>query len=106
MNLVMLKPGLILCCLMLFTGCTSAPPLVAVQSTVVGCPLVIPCLLPASNPISNQGISSELDTCETAWHDCAAQIDMIIECQTKQEAKQKVKQQAKALSQKEGHHHE
>ncbi|WP_259520199.1 Rz1-like lysis system protein LysC [Shewanella baltica] len=83
---------------MLFTGCTSAPPLVAVQSTVVGCPLVIPCQLPASNPISNQGISSELDTCETAWHDCAAQIDMIIECQNKQ--------QAKDLSQKEGKRHE
>ncbi|MCU8087695.1 Rz1-like lysis system protein LysC [Shewanella sp. SM21] len=91
---------------MIFAGCTSAPTLVAVQSTVVGCPLVIPCQLPASNPISNQGISSELDSCETAWHDCAAQIDMIIECQTKQEAKQKVKQQAKELSQKEGKRHE
>uniref|UniRef100_A0A6H1ZRF4 Uncharacterized protein n=1 Tax=viral metagenome TaxID=1070528 RepID=A0A6H1ZRF4_9ZZZZ len=62
--------------------------------------------MPASNPINNQGISSELDTCETAWHDCAAQIDMIIECQTKQEAKQKVKQQAKALGQTEGNRHE
>ena len=102
MNLVMLKPGLILCCLTLFAGCTSAPPLVAVQSTVVGCPLVIPCQLPASNPISNQGISSELDSCETAWHDCAAQIDMIIECQNKQKAKQ----QAKDLSQTEGKRNE
>lgn len=51
-------------------------------------------------------MSSELDSCETAWHDCAAQIDMIIECQTKQEAKQKVKQQAKALGQTEGNRHE
>ena len=87
MNLAMLKRGLMLSCLMLFAGCTSAPPLVAVQSTVVGCPLVIPCRLPASNPISNQGISSELDTCEAAWHECAAQIDMIIDCQHKQKAK-------------------
>ncbi|MCS6160713.1 hypothetical protein G3497_13120 [Shewanella baltica] len=47
-------------------------------------------------------MSSELDTCETAWHDCAAQIDMIIECQNKQKAKQ----QTKALSQKEGKRHE
>jgi len=43
-------------------------------------------------------MSSEIDTCETAWHDCAAQIDMIIECQTKQ--------QAKALGQTEGNRHE
>ena len=100
MNLAMLKHGLILCCLTLFAGCTSATPLVAVQSTVIGCPLVIPCQLPASNPISNQGISSELDTCEAAWHECAAQIDMIIECQTKQ-----AKQQAKTL-QTEGKRHE
>jgi len=43
-------------------------------------------------------MSSELDTCETAWHDCAAQIDMIIDCQNKHKAKD--------LSQKEGKRHE
>ncbi|WP_404395242.1 Rz1-like lysis system protein LysC [Pseudoalteromonas phenolica] len=77
----MLKHGLILCCLILLAACTSGQKLQAVNNSVNGCPIVIPCRLPASKPITNESLSSEISIIEQAWHDCAAQVDMIIECQ-------------------------
>ena len=87
MNTLMLKPGLILLCPLLLSACASDLPLVAAPPIDNGCPRVVPCSLPPANPRSNEGLSQEIDQLEQAWHACAAQVDMVVECQQQQEQK-------------------
>lgn len=80
----MLRAGPILPCLLLLSACTSGQPSMVVQTIAIGCPRVIACQLPASKLLNNQDLSAEISALELAWHECAAQIDMIIDCQQKQ----------------------
>ncbi|WP_417761724.1 Rz1-like lysis system protein LysC [Shewanella sp.] len=84
----MLKRGLILLCPLLLSACASGLQLPAAPPIDNGCPRVIPCALPPANPKSNEGLSDEVDQLEQAWHACAAQVDMIVDCQRQQEQSQ------------------
>ncbi len=42
-----------------------------------GCPVVVPCTLPATNPSDNGDLLNDQDTVESAWAECAAQVDRI-----------------------------
>nr|WP_249192807.1 Rz1-like lysis system protein LysC [Yersinia sp. Marseille-Q3913] len=73
--------GLILPCLMILSGCVSAPPSPGPQITVNGCPKVTPCLFPAASPQTNGDLSDDIDQLEAALHACAAQVDTVLTCQ-------------------------
>ncbi|MNJ23376.1 hypothetical protein D3C77_177610 [compost metagenome] len=73
-------------CLLLLVGCASAPPLPAPQVIVSGCPVVVPCSLPAAKPTANGELLRDVEVVEAAWADCAAQVDTVYQAQ--QEAKQ------------------
>lgn len=50
---------------------------------VVGCPAVVPCSLQATAPGNNGELLTDQDATEAAWAECAAQVDMIYQCQQK-----------------------
>ncbi|HHR5538621.1 TPA: Rz1-like lysis system protein LysC [Klebsiella quasipneumoniae] len=70
---------------MILSACTSAPSLPAVRLTAA-CPRLSPCQLPALAPQTNEDLSRALLETENAWHQCAAQVDMIINCQERTDA--------------------
>lgn len=74
------KSGLTLLCPLILSACTSTPPLPTVR-LIASCPKLTPCQLPALQPQSNEDLSHVLLVTENAWRQCAAQVDMIIECQ-------------------------
>ncbi|MFP2768327.1 Rz1-like lysis system protein LysC [Oceanisphaera sp. KMM 10153] len=76
-----LKPGLTLLCLSLLAGCTGGPPLPVPPVITLGCNRVTACSLPPSNPQSNEDLLKDIRAIELAWANCAAQVDMIIQCQ-------------------------
>ncbi|WP_218193663.1 Rz1-like lysis system protein LysC [Pseudomonas gelidaquae] len=84
MKMTTFRNGLISLCLTLLAGCASAPPSPAPQLTVTGCPAVVPCVLPATSPRSNGDQLTDQDRAETAWADCAAQVDMVYKHQQAQ----------------------
>lgn len=47
------------------------------------CAKVSPCSLPAVALRSNGDLRQALDRAEAAWAECAAQVDMIADCQAK-----------------------
>lgn len=69
--------GLISCCLMLLAACGSAPPSPEQTLIATGCPVVVPCQLPATAPSRNGELLDDADRAEAAWADCAAQVDTI-----------------------------
>ncbi|EOW7073758.1 Rz1-like lysis system protein LysC [Yersinia enterocolitica] len=73
--------GLILPCLMILSGCVSAPPSPGPLITVNGCPKVTACLFPAASPRTNGDLNDDIDQLEAALHACAAQVDMVLACQ-------------------------
>nr|WP_220429317.1 Rz1-like lysis system protein LysC [Yersinia canariae] len=73
--------GLILPCLMILSGCGSAPPSPGPQITVNGCPKVTPCQFPAADPQTNGDLNDDIDHLEAALHACAAQVDTVFVCQ-------------------------
>nr|WP_216597203.1 Rz1-like lysis system protein LysC [Yersinia aleksiciae] len=73
--------GLILPCLMILSGCVSAPPSLGPQITVNGCPKVTACLFPAAKPQTNGDLNDDIDQLEAALHACAAQVDTVLACQ-------------------------
>ncbi|WP_022955772.1 Rz1-like lysis system protein LysC [Perlucidibaca piscinae] len=73
--------GLISLCLMLLSGCVSAPPSPVPTITFNGCPPVTPCQLPATAPRLNGQLHSDLQLIEGAWAQCAAQVDTTYRCQ-------------------------
>ena len=42
---------------------------------------MVQCRLPPSQPSTNVELLTETERLEQAWHDCAAQVDMIKRCQ-------------------------
>lgn len=76
-----LKLGAIPACLTLLSACAAAPPLPEVQLIEIGCPSVTHCQLPQTQPLTNGDLRRDLEAVEAAWHDCAAQVDMIHDCQ-------------------------
>ncbi|WP_245182189.1 Rz1-like lysis system protein LysC [Glaciimonas immobilis] len=66
---------------MLLPGCASVPPSLARPLIVNACPPVIRCQLPASAPTTNGALNLTLERTEAAWATCAAQVDMIVDCQ-------------------------
>lgn len=48
---------------------------------MTGCPAVVPCRLPATAPASNGDLLTDPDTAESAWAECAAQVDMVYQFQ-------------------------
>ncbi|MFU1907409.1 Rz1-like lysis system protein LysC [Bordetella avium] len=76
--------GLILCCLLVLAGCTSAPPSPGPRVTLNTCAPVTPCTLPASQPKTNGDLKRTIDRLEAAWAICAAQVGSIIRCQERE----------------------
>lgn len=76
--------GLLSLCLLLLTGCASAPPSQAPQVIETGCPAVTPCSLPPASLNSNGELLTEAEVLEAAWAECAAQVDTIHTHQTAQ----------------------
>lgn len=77
--------GLAFTCLLLLSGCGSAPPLPAPQVIRLGCPAVVPCQLPATNPTINGELLTDADRIEAAWAECAAQVDTVYQHQVTHE---------------------
>ncbi|WP_420706095.1 Rz1-like lysis system protein LysC [Halomonas sp. G11] len=65
---------------MLLSACASAPPSPAPVLTINQCAIPSPCSLPASNPQTNGELHLQLERTETAWAQCAAEVDAIIAC--------------------------
>jgi hypothetical protein len=68
-------------CLLLLAGCASAPPSPEPQVIVSGCPVVVPCSLPAAKPAANGELLRDVEMVEAAWADCAAQVDTVYQAQ-------------------------
>ncbi|MGR6474434.1 Rz1-like lysis system protein LysC [Pseudomonas juntendi] len=80
--------GLASTCLMLLAGCAAAPPSPAPTLTVSGCPVVVPCVLPATAPATNGNLLNDQDLVEQAWAECAAQVDLVYQHQVNHEQAQ------------------
>ncbi|WP_323370362.1 Rz1-like lysis system protein LysC [Pseudomonas helleri] len=77
--------GLLLSCLLLLSACANAPRSSESASTELGCPRVTACRLPPSQPTNNGELLLNPEEAEEAWAACAAQVDMILDCQLKAE---------------------
>ncbi|WP_218575530.1 Rz1-like lysis system protein LysC [Pseudomonas sp. EMN2] len=77
--------GLISLSLTLLAGCGSVPPSPAPLLTVSGCPVVVPCQLPATAPSKNGQLLSDQERTELAWAECAAQVDLVYQHQVSHE---------------------
>ncbi len=66
-------------CLLLLAGCMSAPQSPEPVVTVIGCPVVTPCSLLPAAPQNNGDLSDDSDYLLSAWAECAAQVDAVIE---------------------------
>ncbi|WAT01033.1 Rz1-like lysis system protein LysC [Rouxiella chamberiensis] len=76
-----------LLCLMLLSGCKSAPPLPVPTIIYVGCPRVTSCPFPASDPKTNGDLSADIRQLEGALAACGLQVEAVKQCQEKQDAK-------------------
>ncbi|WP_318389653.1 Rz1-like lysis system protein LysC [Enterobacter sp.] len=70
---------------MTLSGCKNAPQLPEPQVIALTCPKVARCQLPESNPVNNGELRAAKDAAEGAWAQCAARVDMIVDCQEKHE---------------------
>lgn len=77
--------GLISLSLTLLAGCGNVPLSQAPQLTVSGCPVVVPCQLPATAPSKNGQLLSDQERTELAWAECAAQVDLVYQHQVSHE---------------------
>ncbi|PKG93650.1 hypothetical protein CXF92_12785 [Pseudomonas sp. Choline-3u-10] len=73
------KAGLISLCLMLLAACTNVPPSPEPQVTVSGCPVVTRCTLNPAAPGSNGELSDDSDYLMSAWGECAAKVDLVVD---------------------------
>ncbi|WP_216642245.1 Rz1-like lysis system protein LysC [Pseudomonas putida] len=80
--------GLTSLCLTLLAGCASAPPSPAPTLIVSGCPVVVPCQLPATAPTRNGQLLTDQERTELAWAECAAQVDRVYQHQVTHEQAQ------------------
>ena len=79
------RSGLIALCLILLSGCSSAPPSPAPQIIRLTCQGLTPCQLPAASPANNGDLMDQLTQTEAAWATCAAKVDSLITCQQRQQ---------------------
>ena len=79
--------GVISFSLTLLAGCATAPPSPEPVLIETGCPAVVPCVLPATRPLSNGALLDDQDVIEAAWADCAAQVDIVYQHQLEQARK-------------------
>ncbi|WP_220467264.1 Rz1-like lysis system protein LysC [Pseudomonas mosselii] len=77
--------GLTSLCLTLLAGCASAPPSPAPTLIVSGCPVVVPCQLPATAPTRNGQLLTDQERTELAWAECATQVDRVFQHQVTHE---------------------
>ncbi|UNY41731.1 o-spanin [Burkholderia phage Milagro] len=75
--------GLLLACLTTLCACTAAPPSPAPTITLNACATVTRCALPAAHPQTNGDLSDALTIARAAWARCAAEVDMVAECQAR-----------------------
>ncbi|WP_341866916.1 Rz1-like lysis system protein LysC [Stutzerimonas zhaodongensis] len=73
------KTGLISLSLMLLAACTNVPPSPEPQVTVSGCPVVTRCMLNPAAPSSNGELSDDSDYLMSAWGECAAKVDLVVD---------------------------
>lgn len=78
MTRVLIVGGLSLS-LALLAGCMSAPHSQEPLVTVTGCPAVTPCSLLPAAPHSNGDLSDDSDYLLSAWAECAAKVDSVIQ---------------------------
>lgn len=78
MTRVLIVGGLSLS-LMLLAGCMSAQPSPEPVVTVSGCPVVTPCSLLPAAPQNNADLSDDSDYLLSAWAECAAKVDSVIQ---------------------------
>lgn len=64
------------------------PPSPAPTLIVSGCPVVVPCQLPATAPTQNGNLLTDQERTELAWAECAAQVDRVYQHQVAHEQAQ------------------
>ncbi|WP_336605492.1 Rz1-like lysis system protein LysC [Stutzerimonas stutzeri] len=74
-----MRLGLLSLCLMLLAACTTAPPSPEPQVIVSGCPVVPRCTLSPAAPASNGELSDDSDYLMSAWAECAARVDLVVD---------------------------
>ncbi|WP_238588338.1 Rz1-like lysis system protein LysC [Pseudomonas fluorescens] len=74
-------------CLTLLAGCANDPPSPEPLLIATGCPAVVPCTLSATKPDNNGALLNDQDVTEGDWAQCAAQVDMVYQCQQSQAGK-------------------
>ncbi len=79
MKIQTIKAGLISLCLMLLAACTTDRPSSEQPVTVNGCPVVTRCTLNPAAPASNGELSDDGDYLMSAWGECAAKVDLVVE---------------------------
>ncbi|WP_438392323.1 Rz1-like lysis system protein LysC [Caballeronia sp. DA-9] len=75
--------GPMLLCLTMLCACSQAPLSPAPAITLQECQRVTPCTMPAVSLRTNGDLRDALDVARAAWAVCAAQVDMIVDCQAK-----------------------
>ncbi|WP_218195352.1 Rz1-like lysis system protein LysC [Pseudomonas sp. 02C 26] len=77
--------GLVSLFLVLLAGCGSVLRSPEPPPTVSGCPVVVPCQLPATKPARNGHLLTDQERTELAWAECAAQVDAVFQYQVTHE---------------------
>src|SRR5690606_38858502 len=78
--------GLTSLCPLILSGCGNVQPIEVPVIMVNQCPPVVPCTLQPASPKKNGDLNLLLDQTEGDWAFCAAQVDMIYNCQQKAKA--------------------
>lgn len=74
-----MRHGLLSLCLTLLAACTNVPPSPEQTVTVSGCPVVTRCMLNPAAPASNGELSDDGDYLMSAWAECAAKVDLVVD---------------------------
>ncbi|WP_312414086.1 Rz1-like lysis system protein LysC [Pseudescherichia sp.] len=69
----------------MLSGCKNARQLPERPVIALSCPKVTRCQLPASGPTNNGELLAAKEAAETGWAQCAARVDMIVDCQESHE---------------------
>ncbi|WP_235611725.1 Rz1-like lysis system protein LysC [Hafnia alvei] len=81
MKMQIFDVGFSLLCLMILPGCTPVPPSIPPQIIYSGCPKVVSCPIPQSQPKTNGDLSDDNRQLERALISCALQIETVKQCQ-------------------------
>ncbi|WP_419236069.1 Rz1-like lysis system protein LysC [Serratia fonticola] len=86
MKMKLCAAGISLLCLMMLSGCTTAPDLPPLTIIYAGCPRVSSCPIPESQPITNGALSEDVRQLERALVSCAQQVETVKHCQEELDA--------------------